>query len=204
MPAPIKTALERLLLTERHRRQADLSALAGFAQPMLSERAMDVTLEPLVASNSRGQLVGTRVSRARGVARYGFFECMSEDEGALLPRFFRDLWELSRSSGWANRCSSLLEATSKMVLQPRSIVVPYDLVERISNLSRAEVDRLMSVQGYIAKGEQQILAADLPPGHAILAASPTLVGYYTRVDVQLGVLLTRVDQTVFLVREPTP
>lgn len=174
--------------------------MAGFAQPMLSERVLDVSLEPLAVSNARGELVPTRVSRERGVARYGFFECLPEDEGALLPRFFSALWDMSAAAGWHNRCTSLSEASAKMKLQPRSIVVPYGLVERVSSLSRTEADQLMAAQGYISKGEQQILVADLPPGHAILATSPTLLGFYTRVDVQLGVLLTRVDQAVYLVK----
>ena len=200
MPGPTKTALERLLLTERHRRQANESGLAGFAQPMLSERALDAALEPLVVSNARGSLVATRVSRLRGVARYGFFECPPEDEGALLPRFFSELWGLSASNGWTNRCTSLSEASAKMKLQARSIVVPYGLVERVSSLTHEEADQLMTMQGYISKGDQQILVADLPEGHAILTAAPALLGYYTRVDIQLGVLFTRADESIFLVR----
>lgn len=200
MLGPTKTALERLLLTERHRRQANETGLAGFAQPMLSERALDVGLEPLVVSNARGNLVATRVSRLRGVARYGFFECPPEEEGMLLPRFFSELWALSASNGWGNRCTSLSEASAKMKLQARSIVVPYGLVERVSSLTRAEADRLMTGQGYISKGDQQILVADLPDGHAMLTAAPALLGFYTRVDIQLGILLTRADQSVFLVR----
>lgn len=200
MLGPTKTALERLLLTERHRRQANESGLAGFALPMLSERALDAALEPLVVSNARGDLVPTSVSRARGVARYGFFECAPEDESELLPRFFSALWDLSAAKGWGNRCTSLSEASAKMKLEARSIVVPYGLVERVSSLTRAEADQLMTAQGYISKGDQQILVADLPEGHAMLTAAPALLGFYTRVDIQLGLMLTRVDESVFLVR----
>lgn len=198
-----KTALERLLITERHRRQANQSTLTGFARPVISERVLDPGLEPLAVTDARGCLVPTKVSRARGMARYGFFECPPEEEGALLPQFFSALWAMSEASGWSNRCSSLAEASAKMKLEARSIVVPYGLVEQVSSLTRSEADQLMSAQGYISKGDQQILVADLPEGHAVLAASPTLLGFYTRIDDQVGVLLTRVDQTIFLVRGGT-
>jgi hypothetical protein len=195
-----KTALERLLSTERHRRQASQLKFAGFARPMISERVLDPGLEPLAVSNARGQLVPTKISRARGVARYGFFECPPEEEGRLLPQFFASLWEMSETAGWDNRCSSLSEASAKMKLEARSIVVPYGLVEQVSSLTRGEADQLMSAQGYISNGDQQVLVADLPEGYAVLAASPSLLGFYTRIDDQVGILLTRVDQTLFLVR----
>jgi hypothetical protein len=197
---PKKTALERLLVTERHRRRTDESAGVGFAVPAISERALDVALEPLAVTDARGRLVATRVSRARGVARYGFAECSSEDEGALLPQFFDALWAMSKANGWQNRCTSLADASARMQLEARSIVVPYGWVEKVSGMTREEADRLMSLNGYISKGDQQILVADFPEGQALLAASPALLGFYTRIDDRLGVLMTRVDQTVFLVR----
>lgn len=118
----------------------------------------------------------------------------------MLVRVVDGLWGLSETNGWNNRCNSLSEASAKMRLQPRSIVVPYDLVEKVSGLSRSDADRLMSAQGYIASGEQQVLVADLPPGHALVAAAPTLLGFYTRVDDRLGLMLTRIDESVFLIR----
>lgn len=195
-----KSALERLLTTERHRRQTNQSTCVGFADPVISERVLGTEVEPLVASDARGRLVATTVSRSRGVARYAFFECTTEEEGRLLPEFFSGLWDLSVAKGWPNRCSSLSEASTKMRLEPRSLVVPYGLVEGVSGLAREEADRLMAFQGYIAKGDQQVLVADLPEGHAVLAAAPSLLGFYTRIDDRLGVLLTRVDETIFLVR----
>jgi hypothetical protein len=87
-----------------------------------------------------------------------------------------------------------------MQLPPRSIVVPYGLVEEVSAMTREEADRLMGLQGYISKGDQQILVADLAKGDALLAASPSVLGFYTRIDDSVGVLMTRVDQAVFLIR----
>lgn len=154
-------------------------------------------------TDARGRLVPTRVSRSRGVARYGFFECTTDGESALLPKFVDALWEMSRAGGWKNRCTSVAEALVRMTVPPRSIVVPYGLIEEVSALTREEADRLMGLQGYISNGDQQILVGDLPPGHALVAASPPLLGFYTRIDDCLGVLLTRVDETVFLVRAGT-
>lgn len=203
MPFPKTTALERLLVTERHRRRSDESAGVGFAVPAIAERPADPDLEPLVVTDARGQLVPTKVSRTRGVARCGFFECTTEDEAALIPRFFDALWRLSETSGWENRCTSLADASARMLLEPRSIVVPYGWVEKVSGMSREDADGLMSAQGYISKGDQQILVGDLPDSVALLAAAPPLLGFYTRVDDRLGVMLTRVDRTIFLVRGAT-
>lgn len=153
-----------------------------------------------MATNARGELVQTRISRASGMARYAFFDCPLEEEPGLLSPFFAALWSLSEKNGWANRCTSLSEVATRMALGPRSIVVPYGLVEAIGSLSRSECDQLMITQGYISKGEQQVLVGDLPAGCALVAAAPSVAGFYTRVDSRLGLLLTRVDQSIFLVR----
>lgn len=166
------------------------------------EVPLESSSEPLVVTNAMGWLVVTRVSRTNSLGRYGFFECPTTAEQNLMPRIFSDLWGLSRNLGWKNRCSSLSEATGKMRLPPRSVVVPYSLVEQASGeaLSREDCDRLMTTQGYIAdKNGQQILVANLEDGQALLAATPALVGVYTRIDDWLGLLLKQVDQTLFLV-----
>ena len=200
MPFPKKTALERLLVTERHRRRTDESTQAGFAVPAISERPLDAALEPLAVTDARGRLVSTRVSRPRGVARYGFFECSVDEEDSLLPRVFESLWEMSIANQWRNRCTSLAEVSGKMQLEPRSIVVPYGWVEKVSGMTRAEADRLMALNGCISKGDQQILVADFPERQALVAAAPAVLGFYTRIDDRLGVLMTQVDRAVFLVR----
>jgi hypothetical protein len=203
MPFPKKTALERLLVTERHRRRTDESTQVGFAVPAFTERPVDPEVEPLVVTDARGQLVSTKVSRSRGVARCGFFECTTKEEATLVPSFFDALWALSEKRGWRNRCSSLAEASKSMHLEPRSIVVPYGWIERASGMAREDADRLMSTQGYISKDDQQVLVGDLAEGCAIIAAAPPLLGFYIRVDDRLGVMLTRVDQSIFLVRGAT-
>lgn len=89
-----------------------------------------------------------------------------------------------------------------MRLQPRSLVVPYSLVEQASGepFSREDADALMAAQGYIAdKNGQQILVAGLQDGQALLAATPSLVGTYTRIDDWLGVMLERADESLYLV-----
>lgn len=200
MHYPRTTALERLLVTERHRRRADESSGAGFAVPTIAERAVEGGVDPLVVSDARGRLVRTRVSKARGVARSGFFECSVAEEARLVGEFFEMLWEVSRAEGWGNRCSSLAEASKSMQLEPRSVVIPHSWLEKATGLCREEAEQLMAVQGYVAKDDQQILVADLADGDALLVAAPTLAGFYTRADTHLSVMLTRADQAFFLVR----
>lgn len=189
-------------MTERHRRRSNESTAVGFAVPTLLEVPSDAQSEPLVVTNAVGDLVLTRRSVARSCARYGFFECPSGEEHRLLPRFFSALWILSQNLDWNNRCTSLSEASVRMHLPFRSLVVPYSLVEQASGerLSREDADALMAAQGYIAdRNGQQILVADLEDGQALLAAAPALVGIYTRIDDWLGVMLQRVDRSVCLV-----
>lgn len=91
-----------------------------------------------------------------------------------------------------------------MQLQPRSVVVPYCLLERVCGeaMSRADADLLMSAQGYIAdKDGRQILVGDLQEGQAIVATTPALLGTYTRIDDWLGIILMQVDRALFLVDE---
>lgn len=190
----IRTTLERLLTPERERRQADLSSQAGFAVPGLKERPLDFDQEPLLVTNMRAQFVPTRISRERKVARYGFSECLLEDEPALFRILLKTLWNLSEEKGWTNRCTTLAEATARMRSQgmaPTTAVISYDFIEE---KTREELDNLMAEQGYVAEFEGvKVLAADIPKGAGLLTASPSLAGFYTRIDDRLGVLLTRID-----------
>ncbi len=89
-------------------------------------------------------------------------------------------------------------------LEPRSVVVSYSLLEKVSGqeLSRDEANQLMTAQGYITQVDDvQVLAADLPPGRALVAAAPALAGFYTRSDNHVGIMLTRVDRAFCLVDE---
>lgn len=199
------TALERMLIPEREPRRAAETSQVGFAVPGLLERTLEVDQEPLLATDMRGSFVPTRVSRIRKIARCGLSECLPEDEAGLLAELWRVAWGLSVEQGWYNRCTNLAEAAGLMRAQgyePRSVVIPYSLVHEASGqaLNREEADNLMFAQGYIAEvNGVQILAADLPERKSLMVASPALAGFYTRVDDRLGVLLTRVNRTLFLI-----
>lgn len=199
------TALERILVTEREPRRTDETNFSGFAVPGLIERPLDVDQEPLLSTNMRRSFVPTVVSRVRKTARCGLSECLPEEESELLAELWRVAWALSLQNGWHNRCTSLPEAAARMRsqgIEPRSLVVPYSLVEQVSGqaLTREEANNLMVAQGFVteAKGVQ-VLVADIPDGKAFMVASPVLAGFYTRVDDRLGVLLTRVPQTLMLI-----
>jgi len=200
----IRTALERVLVAERERRQADVSARAGFAVPGMLERVLDPDQEPLLVTNMRGGFVPTRVSRD-GVGRCGFSECLPEEESRLLAALWGTLWGISVEQGWSNRCGSISSACRWMKSQgfeARSVVVSYELIEIMNgqDSTRQEMDRLMAEQGYVTLLHGvQIVVADIPVEKSFVAAAPSFVGYYTRSDDRLGVMLTRVDRALCLV-----
>lgn len=81
------SALDRLFVTERIRRQAaQIEHGGGFALPVLQERGVKRDDAPLVATNMRGSFVQVRSSRD-GYARFAFTECEREDESMLIVSF---------------------------------------------------------------------------------------------------------------------
>lgn len=201
------TVLERLLTTERIPRRADESTRAGFAVPAIQERPVDTDAEPLLVTNMRGSLVPTVISPTRGVARFALDECLPEEEPRLLREVLLRLKAVSESNGWKNRCTNLAEASGLMRtrgLEPRSIVISYSLLEKAGagELTREEADNLMTVQGYIALvSGVQILVADFEPGEALVVASPSLAGFYSRSDDRVGLMLTRADRAFYIVND---
>ena len=192
----------RLLVPERLRRQADMTG-AGFARPAMAERPVEQYQTPLLVTNMSGQFVSVQVSQHTGKARYAFCECPPASEPVLLPRLWAKVAELGGQQGWGNRCTSIAEALDRMKAQglvPRSMVVAYSLLGDVCQLDRQTADALMSAQGHVMEIEGlQILVSDLPQDKAFVAASPALLGYYTRTDDHLGLMFTQVDKTLILV-----
>ena len=147
----------------------------------------------------------TSISKVRQVARYGMTECFPEQEGTLLSALWGVLWLTSVEKGWSNRCKNIAEAVGCMRAQgiePRSLVVSFELLEAASGqaLTKEEAETLMTAQGYItATDGVQVLMADFLVGQALVVASPSLAGFYTRADDRLGVMLTRANKAFFLV-----
>jgi hypothetical protein len=195
--------LERLLVTERLRRRSTQSG--GFAVPGLQERPGDPKEGPFVATNMRGGILLTRPSR-EGCVRYGFSDVPLEQEDQFFLKLLDMLWLLSENQGWTNRCDSIPQAYNRMGqsgYSPRALVIPYPLLQEASGsmLSPSEAANMMKLHGYVAQSQgMDILVADIPAGHALLVTSPPLVGFYTRMDNHLGILLQRANQTLMMVR----
>lgn len=194
------TVLERLFQTDRLRRR---STTAGFAVPGLFERAVLEHQAPFVASNMRSSFILTRRS-IEGNVRHGFSEVSVDDEDRLLVELFRVLWDLGRTHHWPNRCNSIEQARATLEaleLGPEAWVVPFSLVEEIAGepLSREDAEMLMVEQGYVAQTSDgiRVMVAELPADTAMLCTYP--LGYYTRVDNWVGLLVCQADRCAILV-----
>lgn len=201
------SALDRLFVTERIRRQAaQIEHGGGFALPVLQERGVKPDDAPLVATNMRGSFVQVRSSRD-GYARFAFTECEREDESMLLVELHRALWQISEDRDWPNRCNSLAQARPRLEalgFEPRTLVVSLSLLEKACGVevTAEEAEKLMFEQGHVAEIDGvQVYAADIPAGVALLASHPQLVGGYVRADTHLGILVTRADRALVLVNE---
>lgn len=192
--------LDRLLIPERERRQADTKTATGFALPFLCVRQVEEDEAPFVASNMRCGFVLTRRSVATGQVRFGLSECPLEDEAVFLRAMFEGLWSLSVEHCWSNRTSTLGEARSLLEgfgFEPRTIVVSPEALVGMSLEPKVRQEILQ--RGFAEVDGAQVLLADLPGQRAIVATVPLLVGVCTRVDVQLGVLIIHADRALVLV-----
>jgi len=198
------SALELLLGTERVHRRTDETAKVGFAVPALYECPADPGDSPFLVSNSRGSFVLGARSKG-GHVRLAFSECPTGGEDRLLAELYRVLWRVSGEYGWANRCDSVAQAVARMramSLEPKALVVAPSFLEDACGepVSLEDAGKLMLAQGYVAESEGvRVLAADLPSGTAILAATRTLVGVYVRVDDRLGLMVRKANQSLVLV-----
>jgi hypothetical protein len=171
------SSLSRLFITERHRQRA---GEVGFSIPALSEVELGLEAQPLLATNMRGAFVPTNVSM-HGYARYGFSECLLDQESDLLLAFYRSLLEESTKGSWSNKVSSVAEAITlmpKLGFEPKILIGPAS-VEPVGNLA--------------------VVRSDLPEGTAILSAHPQNTGSYTRVGDYVGVLAQRIDRAFVVV-----
>lgn len=200
------SALELVLTAERQRRQASKTG-AGFAQPVLREQVEDATNAPFLVSNSRGSFVLGRRHPVEGSVRFAFTERPITEEGPLLAELFRVLWATSVQQSWPNRCSSISQATARMValgLEASALIVSSTFLEEACGkaLSGEDAEKLMMMQGFVAEVEGvKVLASDLPAGTAILASPRVSLGTYIRADDNVAILIRRADRTLVLVGE---
>jgi len=194
-----KSLLEILLIPERERRQPG-------SIPVMVERPVEEGRDPLVSSNMRGQLMTVQRSRQRGVARMALFPCDLDQEPFFVASLCDQIWQLSESSRWSNRCTEINEAVAFLHqnrLEPRTLLVSYEQLHEACGreISSEDANKLMVAQGYIAEVESvRIAVAPFPPRVALLAAAPTFVGAFVRVDDHVGVMLQGTDRTLVVVR----
>jgi hypothetical protein len=200
----ITSAFEGLLVPERSRRRAARDG--GWALPFLSERVVGPEDGPFLVTNMRGSFLQPGVSR-ENVLRYGFSQCSLEEEGTFLGEFYRVLWDTSERLGWSNRCSSIAQATQKLLgfgLQPRILIVPLSNLGRIcgQEVSLEDARNLILAQGCVTEVDGvRIMFSNLPDGQMLLSTAAPLVGVYARVDDYLGLVFYRANQTVQLIQD---
>lgn len=193
-----RSALEGLLITERKRQQVPLDPTHGdFSIPAFRERDVEREAEPFLATNMRGTFVEVARSKTRGTVRHSFSECPLDQEGALVAELYRVLSERP----WAVRCNTIAEATSR-ILEPRSLVVPFTLLEKAcgESVSVEDAEKMMMLQGHVTEvSGMRVMMAPLPDDAALVAAAPPLLGFYTRIGDWLGLLLQGLDRTMVVV-----
>lgn len=148
------------------------------ARPLLNEIALSDNDGPFLATNAASTFVLTRRSSTRGVVRYGFSKVPLDEESHLIPELYMSLLSISWVERWQNRCNTIRDGVSRMVrnsLEPLNLMVSKESEEKL-NLPNIKV-----------------IPSDLAPGCALLTASRSLSGLYSRVGDYLGVMVLRAD-----------
>lgn len=175
----------------------------GHSRPVLCEQEVGPDDGPFLATNLRGTFLPTSRS-LDGVARFAFTECPVGEEDRLLSELYDVLWKASVQQDWSNRCISLGQARERMVslgLEPRTFIVSLSFLK---DLSTEDADKLMQFQGYVTEVEGiRILASTLPPGRAILVATPIQAGLYVRSGDYVGLLVYHANRSLILVNSPS-
>lgn len=185
------SALETLLVTERHRQRAGMGG--EFAVPVMFERDCEKNAGPFMVTNTKGVFVTTR-PLPNGKVRYGMTPCQTTEEDRILTHLHTVL---------PIRCPSIQDATADLRMngmEAKSVIVSLSLAVSVCGITEEEATKAMESRGFAAEvtGLRVLLAA-LPLGTAIVAADPALVGVYTRVGDHLGVLLQRADRAIVAV-----
>jgi len=140
--------------------------------------------EPVVSTNLSGKLFVVKRSPDRGVVRMATFVCPSETEDSYISALYDQLWALSSSQGWRNRCTLVSDAVGLMEargIKPVQAVVP---------------------SGYDGDHGIVLHSSSLGPGCAMVFAAPEKVGTRIRSGDAMGLMLRRVSETVVLVGGP--
>lgn len=196
------TALERILQTERLRQRA--AQQGGFSIPALLERKADPSEGLFLASNMRGGFLVTRPSKD-GVVRFGYSCVPVGTDDTLLKALVANLAITAETENWSNRCTSIQDGLAQLQAfgyRPYAITLSPSLLPSVlPDVSVEDAWSRMRADSQVAEiDETLILLADLPEGWACITAHPSLLGVYTRIGDYVGVLLSRANTSIVVVR----
>lgn len=194
--------LERLLVADRFRPKVSTKT-GGFAPPVSFKRLALTDEAPFVVSMARGGFTLTRPN-IEGDVQQAFSYCPVEDEDVVLRNLYNTLWQLGKAHGWRNRYASLDTAIASVTFSPKALVLPFSTIHGIvgGELTEEEAERLTLAKGFVTEvSGLKVLSARgaLPPGTAVLAPAPEVVGSYLRSADHLSVMVMRADRSLVLV-----
>ncbi len=197
--------LERLLVSERFRPMVSTKT-GAILPPIVTKSRTSREEAPHVVSRAKGGFTITLPSLA-GEVMQGFSMCPLEEEDIVVRSLYDTLWEMGKVYGWNNRYVSLEAALTRpdsAAFPPKAAVVPFSTLQEIvgNELSEEEAERITLARGCVAEvsGVKIISARGaLPPGTAIIATTPQLVGTYMRASEHMSILIMRADRSLVLV-----
>jgi len=199
----MRSILSQVLKPDR--RSVRVNASGRFAHPFLHEQEVGGPIQPpFVVSTMRGGFMSNTAS-LQGVVRSGFTSADPKEESHLLQVAFEDLFRISLTKEWSNRCNSIPDALIQMRLSgmdPSSLVVPFEDLPEVCGqpISLEESKLKMLHQGYVAEVEGvQVLGSSLPLNTAILTSTPEITGQCIRVGSSIAVTFYQADKSIILV-----
>ena len=158
---------------------------------------------PVVVTGTRGQLLLGKTKDE--YVKYGFFECPLESELKVASNFFRELSEISGSQRWTNQVDSLelaLQTLRGSFEGPQTVIADFRRISGLTGVESEEARNRMAKFGLVLdRRDTQYLALDFSdPAMAVVCVAPNLLGWYTRSDDYLGIILTNVNTKVVFTR----
>lgn len=194
--------LERLLQADRFRPKVSTKT-GSILPPVVTKRVALSGEAPFVVSRAKGGFTPTRPN-VEGEVQQAFSYCPVEEEDLVFRNLYDTLWQLGKAYGWSNRYVSLDAALAGASFPPKSLVVPFSTINEIvgGELTEEEAERITLAKGFVTEvSGLKVLSARgaLPPGTAVLASAPEVVGSYMRSADHLSVMILRADRSLVLV-----
>jgi hypothetical protein len=194
--------LERLLQADRFRPKVSTKT-GNILPPVVTKRVALAGEAPFVVSRAKGGFTLTRPNVEDEVSQ-AFSYCPVGEEDLVFRNLYDTLWQLGKAQGWDNRYASLEAAIAGASFPPKSLVVPFSTLREIVEgaLTEEEAERITLAKGFVTEvSGLRVLSARgaLPPGTAVLASAPEVVGSYMRSADHLSVMILRADRSLVLV-----